>query len=44
MRTWIRDKENRLASLDYSSIMGETRDDSKTLREFFSPLHPTRGQ
>ena len=34
----IRDKENRLASLDYSSIMGETRDDSKTLREFFSPI------
>ena len=38
MRTWIRDKENRLVSFDYSSTMGETGDDSKTLRELFSPI------
>ena len=38
MRTWIRDKENRLVSFDYLSTMGETRDDSKTLRELFSPI------
>ena len=38
MRTWIRDKENRLVSFDYLSTMGEIRDDSKTLRELFSPI------
>ena len=38
MRTWIRDKENRLVSIDYPSTMGETVDDSKILREFFSPI------
>ena len=38
MRTWIRDKENRLVSSDYSSTMGEIREDSKTLRELFSPI------
>ena len=38
MRTWIHDKENRLVSFDYSSMIGETRDDSKTLRELFSPI------
>ena len=36
MRTWIRDKENRLVSFDYPSTMGETKDDSKTIRELFS--------
>ena len=38
MRSWIRDKENRLVSFDYSSTMRETGDDSKTLRELFSPI------
>ena len=38
MRSWIRDKENRLVSFDYSSIMGETGDDSETLMELFSPI------
>ena len=38
MRTWICDKENCLVSLDYSSIMGEIGNDSKTLRELFSPI------
>ena len=38
MRTWICDKENRLVSFDYSSTMGETGDNSKTLRELFSPI------
>ena len=38
MRTWIRDKENRLVSFDYSSTMGEMGEDSKTLRELFSPI------
>lgn len=38
MRTWIRDKENRLVSFDYPSIMGEIGDHSKTLRELFSPI------
>ena len=38
MRTWIRDKENRLVSFDYLSTMGEIEDDSKTLRELFSPI------
>ena len=38
MRTWIRDKENCLVSFDYPYTMGETRDDSKTLRELFSPI------
>ena len=38
MRTWIRDKENRLVSFDYLSTMGEIGDDSKTLRESFSPI------
>ena len=38
MRTWIRDKENCLVSFDYSSTMRETGDDSKTLRELFSPI------
>ena len=38
MRTWIRDKENHPVSFDYSSTMGETGDDSKTLRELFSPI------
>ena len=38
MRTWIRDKENCLVSFDYSFTMGETGDDSKTLRELFSPI------
>ena len=36
MRTWICYKENLLVSFDYSSTMGETRDDSKTSRELFS--------
>ena len=36
MRTWIRDKENHLVSFDYPSTMGETKDDSKTIRELFS--------
>ena len=35
MRTWIRDKENRLVGFDYSSTIG---DDSKTLRELLSPI------
>ena len=38
MRTWIRDKENCLVSFDYSSTMGEIGEDSKTLRELFSPI------
>ena len=38
MRTWIHDKETCLISFDYSSTMGETGDDSKTLRELFSPI------
>ena len=38
MRTWIHDKENCLVSFDYSSTMGEIGDDSKTLRELFSPI------
>ena len=38
MRTWIRDKENRLVSFDYSSTMGERGEDSKTLKELFSPI------
>ena len=38
MRTLIRDKENCLVSFDYSFTMGETGDDSKTLRELFSPI------
>ena len=38
MRIWIRDKENLLVSFDYSSTMGETRDDSKTSRKLFSPI------
>ena len=38
MRTWLCDKENHLVSFDYSSTMGETGDDSKTLRELFSPI------
>ena len=38
MRTWIRDKENRLVSFDYSSTMKEIGEDSKTLRELFSPI------
>ena len=38
MRTWICDKENRLVSFDYLSTMGEIEDDSKTLRELFSPI------
>ena len=38
MRTWIRDKENRIVSFDYSSTMGEIGDDSKTLRKLFSPI------
>ena len=38
MRTWIRDKKNHLVSFDYSSTMGETRYDLKTLRELFSPI------
>ena len=38
MRSWIRDKENRLVSFDYSSTMGETGDDLKTFRELFSPI------
>ena len=38
MRTWIRDKENHLINFDYPSTMGETEDDSKTLRELFSPI------
>ena len=38
MRTWIHDKENRLVSFDYSSTMGEIGEDSKTLRELFSPI------
>ena len=38
MRTWIHDKENHLVSFYYSSTMGETGDDSKTLRELFSPI------
>ena len=31
-------KKNHLVSFDYSSTMGETGDDSKTLRELFSPI------
>ena len=38
MRIWIRDKKNRLVSFDYSSTMREIGDDSKTLRELFSPI------
>ena len=38
MRTWIHDKENHFVSFYYSSTMGETGDDSKTLRELFSPI------
>ena len=38
MRTWIRDKENRLVSFDYPSTMGEIGDDSKTLRELLPPI------
>ena len=38
MRTWIRDKENQLVSSVYSSTMGKIGEDSKTLRELFSPI------
>ena len=38
MRTWIPDKENQLVSFDYPSTMEETGDDSKTLKELFSPI------
>ena len=38
MRTWICDKENHLVSFDYSFTMREIGDDSKTLRELFSPI------
>ena len=38
MRTWIRDKENCPVSFDYSSTMGEIGENSKTLRELFSPI------
>ena len=38
MRTWICDNENRLVSFDYSSSMGEIGEDSKTLKDLFSPI------
>ena len=38
MRTWIHDNENCLVSFDYSSTMGEVGEDSKTLKDLFSPI------
>ena len=44
MRTWIRDKENRLVGFDYSSTMGEIGEDSKTLKDLFSPITTNRSE
>ena len=38
MRTWMHDQKYRLVSCDFPSTMLEHGDNSKTLRELFSPI------